>query len=161
MRTQLRKTWKSRAPRERAIITIMTVVLGTALYLWLVESGGRTRMRLHANVMTLRAQAAGLGQQAAELVRLRATPATPAAQTDLGAQVQAQVDAAGLSHALVKFDAPDANQVVVAFGPVEFATWLNWVASLNSQHVRLAACRIEALPAPGMVSVTATLLRAS
>jgi type II secretory pathway component PulM len=73
--------------------------------------------------------------------------------------VQAQVDAAGLGHALARLDAPDADQVVVAFGAVAFADWLNWVASLNSLHVRLAACRIEALAEPGMVGVSATLQR--
>jgi general secretion pathway protein M len=57
-------------------------------------------------------------------------------------------------------DVQDANRVVVAFGAVAFADWLGWVASLGSQQVRLSACRIEALPEPGMVGVTATLQRA-
>jgi len=161
MRAQLRQAWESRAPRERVIITILMVVLATALYLWLVQSGGQAHARLQANVATLRAQAAALEQQAAELVRLRATPILPASQTDLRALVEAQAEEAGLSRVLLKVDAPDANQVVVAFGPVEFAAWVNWIASLKSQHVRLSACRIEALPALGMVSVTATLLRAN
>jgi len=65
-----------------------------------------------------------------------------------------------LSGALVRIDAPDANQVVVVFGAVAFADWLNWIAGLRSQHVRLDTCRIEALSTPGMVSVTATLVRA-
>jgi len=160
MRAQLRKVWESRAPQERTIIAILTMVLGAALYFWLVQSGGRAHTRLRASVTTLRSQAARLEQQAAELERLRATPATPASQTDLRALVQAQAGAAGLSRALVKIDAPDANQVVVVFGAVAFADWLNWVTSLKSQQVRLDTCRIEALSTPGMVSVTATLLRA-
>ena len=47
----------------------------------------------------------------------------------------------------------------MVFGAVAFADWLNWVASLTSQQVRLDACRIEALSTPGLVSVTATLVR--
>ena len=74
--------------------------------------------------------------------------------------MQARAVAAGLSRALVKIDAPDANQVVVVFGAVAFADWLNWIAGLKSQQVRLDACRIEALSTPGLVSVTATLVRA-
>jgi type II secretory pathway component PulM len=135
-------------------------MLGAALYLWLVQSGGRAHTRLHESVTTLVAQAAGLEQQAAELERLRATPAPPATQTDMRTMVEAQAEAAGLSGALVKIDAPDTNQVVVVFGPVEFSAWMNWIVGLKSQHVRISACRIEALPAAGMVSVTATLLRA-
>ena len=44
-------------------------------------------------------------------------------------------------------------------GAVAFADWLDWIASLGSQQVRLYACRIEALPEAGMVGVTATLQR--
>ena len=62
--------------------------------------------------------------------------------------------------ALVRIDAPDANQVKVDFGALPFADWLAWVASLQAQQVRLDTCRIEALSTPGLVSVTATLVRA-
>lgn len=160
MRTRLRHAWQARAPRERIVITVVAVVLGVALYGWLLQSGGRARSELQARVTTLRAEAAGLEQQALELERLRATPATPAARSDLGAQVHRQADAAGLGRALARMDVQDANRVVVAFGAVAFADWLGWVASLGSQQVRLTACRIEALPESGMVGVTATLQRA-
>jgi general secretion pathway protein M len=160
MRARLRKVWESRAPRERVVIATLAVVLAAALYLLLVQSAGRARGQLHTSVTTLRAQAARLEQQAAELERLRAAPAISASQTDLRTLVQAQAGAAGLSRALVRIDAADADQVVVVFGAVAFADWLNWIAGLKSQHVRLDACRIEALSTPGLVSVTATLVRA-
>ncbi len=159
MRTQLLKVWESRAPRERAIIAALAVVLAAALYVWLVQSAGHARVQLRAGVATLRTQAARLEQQAVEFGRLRAAPAISASQTDLLAMMQAQVDAAGLSRALVRMDAPDADQVVVVFGAVAFADWLNWIDGLKSQHVRVDACRIEALSTPGLVSVTATLAR--
>lgn len=160
MRAQLRKLWESRAPRERIVITILVAVIGVTLYWWLVQSGGRTHTQLRASVATLRVQATRLEQQATELERLRATPVPAASQSDLRTLVQAQAGAAGLSNALVKIDAPDANQVVVVFGAVAFADWLNWVASLQAQQVRLDTCKIEALSTPGMIGVTATLLRA-
>ena len=160
MRAQLRKLWESRAPRERIVIAILGAVIGVTLYWWLVQSGGRTYTQLRASVATLRVQAARLEQQATELERLRATPVPAASQSDLRTLVQAQAGAAGLSNALVKIDAPDANQVVVVFGAVAFADWLNWVASLQAQQVRLDTCKIEALSTPGMIGVTATLLRA-
>ena len=160
MRTRLRALWQSRAPRERAIIAALAVMLGVALYLWLVQSAGQARVKLQTSVTSLRAQAARLEQQAAEFERLRAAPALSASPTDLRTLVQAQAGAAGLSRALVKIDAPDANQVVVVFGAVAFAEWLHWVDSLKAQQVRLDTCRIEALSTPGMVSVTATLLLA-
>jgi len=160
MRAQLRRAWESRAPRERAVIAALSVLVGAILYVWLVQSAGQARVRLSASVTTLRAQAARLDQQALEYGRLRAAPAVTVSPTDLRTLVQARVDDAGLARALVRIDATNADQVVVVFGAVAFADWLNWIAGLKSQHVRLDACRIEVLSTPGLVSVTATLVRA-
>jgi general secretion pathway protein M len=160
MRARLRTLWESRAPRERLVVAVLTTVLVTLLYLWLVQSAERGRVQLKTSVTALRAQAAGLDQQATEYERLRATPPVTASATDLRALVQAQAGAAGVSRALQRIDAPDANQVQVVLGAVAFADWLNWVAGLQSQQVRLDTCRIEALSTPGLVSVTATFVRA-
>ena len=160
MRAQLRKLWESRAPRERMVVATLAVVLGAALYLWLVQSADRARVQLRATVTTLQAQAVRLEQQAVELERLRAAPAALASRTDLRTLVQAQAGAAGLSRALVRMDTPDSNQVQVVFGAVAFADWLAWVAGLQSQHIRLDTCRVEALSTPGLVSVTGIFVRA-
>jgi type II secretory pathway component PulM len=160
MKARLRRLWHSRAPRERAIIAALAMVLGVLFYIAFVQTAWRARAQLRSGVTTLRAQATVLEQQAAEIERLRAAPAVAASQTDLRTLVQAQADAAGLSRALVRIDAQDADQVVVVFGAVAYADWNNWIVALKSQHVRLDACRIEALSTPGLVSVTATLVRA-
>jgi general secretion pathway protein M len=160
MKAQLRKAWESRAPRERAVIAALAALLGVILYGWLVQSAGQARVQLRTSVTSLRAQAARLDQQALEYGRLRVAPAAAVSPTDLRTLVQAGVGDAGLARALVRIDAPDADQVVVVFGAVAFADWLNWIAGLKSQHVRLDACRIEALSTLGLVSVTATLVRA-
>lgn len=160
MRAQLRKLWESRAPRERLVLAVLAAILGVALYLGLVQSANRARAQLTKTVTTLRAQAARLEQQAAELERLRATPPATASQTDLRALVQAQAGTAGLARALTRIDAQDANQVQTVFGAVPFADWLKWAAGLQSQQVHLDVCRIEALSTPGLVSVTATFIRA-
>lgn len=160
MRARLRRLVESRSPRDRAIIATLAVVIGVALYGALVQTAGRARTQLGASVAALRVQAARLDQQAGELERIRAAPVISASDTDLRALVQARAGEAGLSGALVRIDAPDAGQVVVVFGAVAFADWLNLVEILNSQHVRLETCRIEALSTAGLVSVTATLVRA-
>jgi len=160
MKAQLRKAWESRAPRERAVIVALAALLGVVLYGWLVQSAGQARVQLRASVTTLRAQATRLDLQAIEYGRLRIAPAISVSPTDLRTLVQARVDDAGLARALVRIDATDADQVVVVFGAVAFADWLNWIAGLQSQQVRLDACRVEVLSTPGLVSVTATLVRA-
>jgi type II secretory pathway component PulM len=159
MSSPLYRAWISRSPRERTVIVVLAAMLGVALYAWLVQAAGPARARLSTSVAALQAQAVRLDQQAAELGRLRAAPGATASATDLRALVQARIDAAGLARALVRIDAPDADQVVVVFGAVAFADWLGWIAGLQSQQVRLDAARLEALSAPGLVSATATLAR--
>ena len=159
MKAGLSKFWLARAPRERRVLIALAVVVALALYLALLQSASRARRQLGRSVTTLAEQARSLERDAAELQRLRSRPAPPSA-TDLRTLVTAQAGAAGLSHALLRNEAAGADQVQVAFGAVAFADWLKWVAGLQALHVRLDACRIEALTTPGLVSVSATLIRA-
>ena len=160
MKARLAKIWVSRSPRDRVVIAILAAVVGAALYFWLAQSAYRARTQLGASLTALRAQASRLNLDAIELERVRAIPAPPAAQTDLRTLVQARAESAGLARALLRIDAPEANQVQVVFGAVAFPEWLAWVASLQAEHIRLDTGRIEALSTPGMVGVTATLTRA-
>lgn len=160
MKTKLLLLWSSRSPRERVVIYIASVIVTTILYFWLVQSAEQARVRLNKNVTTLRTQSMQLEQQSAEYLRLRGAPAASVSATDLRTLVQDQIDSAGLSRALVKIDAQDANRVQVTFGALPFADWLEWVRALQSQHARIDTCRVEALSTAGLVSVTATLTRA-
>jgi len=157
----LARLWAARDPRERRVIAALAVVLGVACYALGVHSAERARAQLRASVATLRTGAARLDQQADEHQRLRAAPASPASPADMGALVQARIDAAGLSGALTRIDAADAAHVSVTFGAVSFADWLGWVAALQAQQLRVETARVEALDAPGMVSATAALSRAA
>ena len=160
MKQRLLKIWESRSPRDRVVIAIMAALVAAALILWLAQSAYRARTQLGASLTVLRAQATRLNLDATELERVRAIPAPPTAQTDLRALVRARAEAAGLARALLRIDAPDANQVQLVFGAVAFSEWLAWVASLQAEHIRLDTGRIEALSTPGMVGVTATFTRA-
>ena len=159
MRARILKLWESRAPRERMSIALLAIFLSVTLYLWLVVEADRARTQLRASVPVLRAQSVRLEQQASEHENLRAVPPLAASPDDLRTLMQTRINAAGLSHALVSLDAMDANQVQVGFSAVPFADWLNWVVAMQSQQVRFDGGRIEALPEPGMVSVTGTFIR--
>lgn len=159
MRARILELWESRAPRERMSIAMLAIVVGVTLYLWLVMEADRARTQLRASVPLLRLQSVRLEQQASEHESLRAAPPQAASTDDLRTLMQTQVDAAGLSPALVGIDATDTNQVRVVFNAVPFADWLSWVAVMQSQQVRFDSGRIEALPEPGMVSVTGTFIR--
>jgi len=157
MKAALRRLWESRAPRERVVIAALAALLGAASYLLVLHSADRGRGQLRTSVATLRTQTALLDLQAAEHQRLRAAPAPAASPADLRTLVQSRADAARLP--LTRIDAPDADHVRVTLGAVAFADWLGLVAALQAQHVRLETARIEALAAPGLVSVTATFTR--
>lgn len=160
MNTQWRKFWEARSPRERAVVGAMAALLGVLVYCVLVYSATRARPQVRSSVLALRSDAALLDKQAAEIDKLRALPAPPSSQTDLRTLIQAQAGSSGLASALVRIEAPEPNRVMVVFGAVAFPDWLNWVVSLNSQQIRLDTCRIEVLSKPGLVSVTATFVRA-
>lgn len=159
MKAGLRTWWEARPPRDRVVIAVLAAVVGVALYFWLIQAAGHARQRLGSSVSVLRAQAAHLEQDAAELARMRALRPPPAAQSDLRAHLQAQVSAAGLAGGLLRIDATDANHAQVAFSSVPFADWLDWVVALQAQHIRLEVARVEALQTPGLVGVTATFAR--
>ncbi len=156
---QIRQMWQLRTPRERVVILILATMLLAVLYGGLMLSVAPARERLQGRVAVLRMQAGVMEQQALALERLRAMPRPPASRSDLGALVRAQIDVAGMSHGLTKLDMPDPNQVTVAFENLDFADWLAWVADMDAQQVRLAACRIDAQAMPGVVNVTASLQR--
>lgn len=160
MIAKAREWWQARAPRERVAVTALAILLGVALYLWLVVSADQARAQLRPRVTALRAEAARLDRDALEVQRLRATPPLPASSSDLRKLLQGQVDSAGLGSALTRIDVQDADHAQAAFGAVPFAAWLAWVDSLRAQHVRLDSVRIEALSKPGLVSATATFARA-
>ncbi len=161
MKLSIRKFLVSHTPRERAVLTGVAVFLGVALYLSFLHWADRHRQRLHSSVAALRIQALHLDRHAAELAHLRAAPPTVASTTHLRTVMQDRAGAAGLAPALTRTDAPDAHHATLVFGAVPFQDWLAWVASLQSQKIRVVTCRIEALSTAGLVSVTATFTRSA
>lgn len=160
MMGRLHRAWGARAPRERVALATLVLLSVPALCLWFLLAAGQERAQLQAHVAALRIESQRFDRAARDYARLQSAPVAMDTGADLRALVQSRIDAAGLTRALVSIEAPEAGQVVLAFGVVRFADWLDWVAGLAAQHVRLATCRIDALSTPGLISVTATLVRA-
>jgi general secretion pathway protein M len=142
---------------------ILGVILSAVLYLWLVSAADKARTRLRSSLPQLRVQAEEFEQQAAAYERIKVTPSMLPVSGDLHLQAlaQTQADALGLSHALNGLDALDDDQVQVTFQAVPFADWLKWTVAMQLQRVRFEEGRIEALPEPGIVTVTGTFVRAT
>lgn len=153
--------WTARSAQERRLLVIAALCLGVLLYAWLLQATAQARQRLLPAVAELRVAAAQQGAQADEIVRLRATPPPPPSTMDLRQLVQRQIDASNLGGSLVSLELVGTQQAKVVFGSVGIADWLRWADTMQAQHLRFSAARIEAQPAPGQVSVTATLDRPS
>lgn len=158
MTARLRQLWQSRTPRERQAVLGGLAFLVVVACLSLVVAALEAREPLLRDVQALRAASATMDRQARELERLRQLPAPAAATEPLRARVQAALDASLPSATTTRIEAPDPGQVVVVFETVAFAAWLRWIEDLAGRQVRLESCRVDALPAAGQVSVTATLV---
>ena len=154
-----RRLLSGRSARERAVAALVTCVVAALCYAWFIATADRARTRLEAGAATLRAQVRVLESQAAEVERLRALAPARASRTELRALVQSQAEAGGLARALVRVDVLDAGRVQVVFGAVRFSDWLAWVTAMQAQQARVESTRVEAMSAPGLVSVTTTLVR--
>jgi type II secretory pathway component PulM len=139
------------------VIAALAAIVGVTLYLWLLHSADRARTQLQSSVAKMRTTVALFEQHAAEHERLRTAPTPAASGADLRTVIQTRADAARLP--LTRIDARDPDQVQVTLGAVAFADWLALTALLQAQQVRLETARIEALAAPGLVSVSATFAR--
>lgn len=155
----LRTLWELRSPRDRKIIVVFATALSIIFYVLLVQTAEKSRTVLRNHVMTLRTQAAHLDQQAIEYHQLLGKPAVTLSPTDIHTLVQTRINDAGLSPVLQRMDTLDKNHVIVTFAAITFVDWLHWVVDLDTQHIRIAQCRIEALSTPGRVNVSATLVR--
>jgi len=149
------------SPRQGTAIALVTVIVFAGLYYWLTESLSKERIKLQTTVTALRAQAAGLEQQAVEFERLGTAPAASTPTGEVAALVQAHAASAGLSRASLRIDSSDKNHVKLVIAGVAFTDWLNMAISLQSMQIRLEECRIEAMSTPGLVSISATFSRAA
>ena len=154
-----RRLLSGRSARERTVMALVLCVVAALFYAWFIATADRARARLEAGAATLRVQVRVLESQAAEVERLRALAPVRASHTELRALVQSQAEAGGLARALVRVDVLDAGRVQVVFGAVRFSDWLAWLAAMQAQQARVESTRVEAMSAPGLVSVTTTLVR--
>ncbi len=159
MKKVVKTFWQSRAPSERRTISIMLTVLIFSLCGWVLYSATKARGPLSENVMILRSQAVGVAEGAAELSRLRALPQAVLSTANLRDLLLQQLENAGLSDTLLNTSAQSANHVEAVFGVINFSQWLKLIEQLHAQNVRVESAVVETLATPGLVSITATLIR--
>ena len=154
-----RSRWRGRPRAERLALAVCGALAAALVYALLVVSLERALDRARAHVEVLRALAQRVDAQAAEIQRLRALGRPAASARELRLLVEDAARAAGLAGAL-RIDAKGEGEARVVAASTSFGAWLAFVERLQALHVRLSSARIEALAAPGLVSVTASFVRA-
>jgi general secretion pathway protein M len=153
-----RDLWRSRAPRERAVLAaggaVIAVMLAVAL-VWLPLE--RTRVRLEREVPELRAAVQALQRDAEEAKRLRSMAPVAAQSAAPLAALAAGAVAAPPGSRLVLVD---PGHLRLTGADVGFTQLLEWLASAAGNHgLRVESAHVEALAAPGRVRVDITLAR--
>lgn len=144
--------WRSRPARERRVLATGAAVVAVLLLVGLVwVPVARTHERLERELPALRASLDALSQQAHEVQRLRAIPATAAGVSPNGSLPT-------LAGAQMSIPAP--GRVRLAASDVAFSALLDWLAAAEAaQGLHVDSARIEALPTAGRVRADLTLAR--
>jgi type II secretory pathway component PulM len=117
----------------------------------------RSRTRLAAEVPRLAASVATMERQAAEVVRVRSLPATPASAATPSAAIAA---ALGTRLPGAQASAVDEKRVRITGSDIAYGALLEAVASAQAAHgMRVDSARIDALPAAGRVRFELLLAR--
>jgi type II secretory pathway component PulM len=159
MRT-LGEAWRARPERERSFLAAGALVAGVMLYVALVWLPlERMRVRLEADLPTLRASIEALERDAAEVKKLRAQPsAIPRHRMPLASLMGANAWARQLPG--VQVTVPDERHVKLTGEDIAFTALLDWLATAQAAHgLRVESARIDARPEAGRVRADLTLVR--
>jgi general secretion pathway protein M len=159
----LRELWNAREPRERMVIAAGLAALALALiwaYVW--DPIVADRGRLVGAMPRLRAQAALMDVQAAEVERLRAAARARGAAPGPAAAIAEAAKAAGLGDVASGATALNDGRVQVTLGPLPFDALMRLLAHLAAAHgYAVESIALKASPEPGRVQVETLVLRAA
>lgn len=143
--------WIARSPGERAIVGSAGAVIAVLLVIvlaWLPLE--RSRGRIAAELPALRASAAEMRAQAAEVQALRAIPPSGAATVPLATLVAGGNLAQGLPGARVTL--LDGKRARLAVDDASWTRLVEWLAATQATHgLVVAEAKVEALAAVGRV----------
>jgi general secretion pathway protein M len=159
LQARIQDIWDGLAPRERNLVAAgLLVLLPLGLYLYVWQPLAADRIRLDKRVQQLRVEAAQLRADSEEIKRLRAQTPIRAGET-LEATARLAAARFGLTDKLGAMTPQGGDRLLVNMEGVSDAAWFRWVGELGVQGVSIKACKVEALPTPGLVRASATLSR--
>ncbi|OIP18036.1 MAG: hypothetical protein AUK53_01445 [Betaproteobacteria bacterium CG2_30_59_46] len=162
LKENLARFWQGLNTRERQTVSLGSAVLLAGLgYAFVWQPLAHDRVRLHAALPGLRAQAAQFQSAKAEAQRLKAIAVVnPSAQTGLQKVLEESAAAAGLHKALERIVPESADRATLMLNNANFDQWLAWQVQLQTvHHIRLESCVIETLTQTGLVKIQAVVVR--
>jgi len=156
MKENIAHFWQQRTHTERRTIMIGGSILTIALlYAFIWHPLTQERQRLRAALPHLRAAAAQMHFQAAEISRMRNLP-----PKSFNNNLRGALDFMSAHSAIgsPSISALDSGRARISFDAVAFDSWIEWVKMLQAeQGVRVESAEVFALAEPGMVKVQAVL----
>lgn len=158
MRAQIQTYWQARQSSEKAWLAGgALVILAMLFYAYLFMPMQAERKRLAENMPQLRARAAALTQNAAEVKRLQATmPALTS--SDLRQQITEASSAQGIPDEISELVMLNPQSARVVLKAIPFDSAIRWLIYLHTQKgLRVESIELGALPQSGQVAVNVTL----
>lgn len=158
VRDKIRVFWHARQPSEKVWLAGgALVVLAMLFYVYLLMPVQAERKRLANNMPQLRASAAALTQNAAEVKRLQATPSVLSAK-DVRQQITETSRAGGIADKISEIVIVNPQRARVILNAVPFDALIRWLNHLQTQAgLRVESLELNALAQPGQVAVDVTL----
>lgn len=146
-----------RSPRERMVLfagsLFLLVLLGYGL---VYEPLAKARAGLAKRLPTERAELRLMRVQAAEIQRLR-TRMGDSGRGGLEQRVKSSAAAIGLGESFAQFVTLSNDQIQLSTQPLPTNTWIDWLADLERQGVRVVRCHITASEQAGLAKLELTL----
>ena len=156
----LSKCWRTRALRERQLITVAAIFLLPLIFYFLLwQPAHQAVAKLKVSLPVLQAQSIKLNQNAAEIAVLRHRPQV-AALDSMALKLSVEQSAAKhqLSISISPVTSQDLAVIRITGDSISFASWLTWLRELEQeQHIRAESVSVSALPQAGLVKISATL----
>lgn len=160
MKEKLRQLWAAGSPRERRLVGGgLAVLLVVVLFMEVWQPLDLARKKTRASLPQLKADLEVMRSNAAEVARLKKMSL---AKSPPGGGIREAVEQSAavfkLRSSISRLDAGNAGRITLVLPTVAFDDWLRWVGHLHErQHIRVESCRVEALPQPGLVAISAVL----
>ncbi|MBZ0105232.1 MAG: type II secretion system protein M [Sulfuricella denitrificans] len=151
--------WRQLSLRERQFISWSGVSLLAVLsYAYLWQPLDTERDKLRARLPQMRADAAGMTAEAAEIASLRQNTRTAINSSRLLDTFRQFINESGIDVSSVQIKQIDDQHINISIQKTVFDSWLTLQNRLQSEKkVRLESCIIEALSEAGMSKVQAVI----